>query len=70
MREPRDPSALTDILLELAQTDAPPAFNLIPPQLQLFMRKIAMCGPTRAAAPRRNPRKDRYLHDMPCFMVF
>jgi hypothetical protein len=42
-------TALADVLLELAQTDDPPAQTLIPPQLQLTMRKIAMVGPSKAA---------------------
>jgi len=42
-------AALTDLLLEVAQTDDPPGMKLIPPQIQLYMRKFAMCGPSKAA---------------------
>lgn len=42
-------TALADLLVEIAQTDDPPSTPVIPPLLQLHMRKIAMCGPTRAA---------------------
>lgn len=42
-------TALADVLLEIAQTDDPPAQVLIPPQVQLYMRKVAMVGPSKAA---------------------
>jgi hypothetical protein len=42
-------TALADVLLEIAQTDDPPAQALIPPQVQLYMRKVAMVGPSKTA---------------------
>ncbi|NVB83758.1 MAG: hypothetical protein HOV81_35615 [Kofleriaceae bacterium] len=41
--------ALVDILREIAMTDDPPAFELPSMIIELHTRRIAMCGPTRAA---------------------
>jgi hypothetical protein len=42
-------TALAEVLLELAQTDDPPPQTLLPPQIQLCMRKVAAIGPPKAA---------------------
>jgi hypothetical protein len=42
-------TALADALCELAQTDDPPGQTLLPPQIELAMRKVTAVGASQAA---------------------